>query len=228
MTPQLHDHVLTRLTSSGADQHPWSFLILAALDSADTLASCLAGSQPPTPPKRAKKAATTAAPDASPAIEPPGMYLGAVTVAGFRGIGPETRLPLHAGPGLTLVVGRNGSGKSSFAEGAEVLLTGTSLRWEGRTKAWKLGWRNLHQAQTASVSAELVAEGDGPLVASRTWDAGAELHASAAITKTKGGKAKPRFHLPADAECHRIGELRCTPQPSAVDLGLRDSDKESR
>ncbi len=65
-------------------------------------------------------------------IEPPGVYLGAITVAGFRGIGPATTLPLQPGPGLTLVVGRNGSGKSSFAEAAEVLLTGTSLRWEGR------------------------------------------------------------------------------------------------
>ena len=73
------------------------------------------------------------------------------------------------------MVGRNGSGKSSFAEGAEVLLTGTSLRWEGRTKAWKLGWRNLHQAQTASVSADLLVEGDGPLTATRTWMTGAEL-----------------------------------------------------
>ncbi len=82
-------------------------------------------------------------------------------MAGFRGIGPATTLPLQPGPGLTLVVGRNGYGKSSFAEG--VLLTGTSLRWEGRTKAWKLGWRNLHQAQTASVSADLLVAGDCPL-----------------------------------------------------------------
>ena len=84
------------------------------------------------------------------------VYLGAITVAGFRGIGPATTLPLHPGLGLTLVVARNGSGKSSFAEGAEVLLTGTRLRWEGRTKAWKLGWRTLHQAHTASVSAQLL------------------------------------------------------------------------
>ena len=47
-------------------------------------------------------------------------YLESVAVAGFRGIGPNCELRLQAGPGLTLVVGRNGSGKSSFAEGGRV------------------------------------------------------------------------------------------------------------
>ena len=130
MTPHLHDLILRRLTSTGVDQHAWSFLILAALESPESLDGCLAGTQSPTPPKRARKSSQAA--DAKPTIEPPGVYLGAITVAGFRGIGPSTTLPLQPGPGLTLVVGRNGSGKSSFAEGAEVLLTGTSLRWEGR------------------------------------------------------------------------------------------------
>ena len=60
-------------------------------------------------------APAAAAPGA--AVEPPGVYLGAITMAGFRGIGPATTLPLQPGPGLTLVVGRNGSGKNSFAEG---------------------------------------------------------------------------------------------------------------
>ncbi|MGE0361145.1 MAG: AAA family ATPase [Vicinamibacterales bacterium] len=93
--------------------------ILAALDGPDALTRYLTGTgTPPAPPKRAKAAASaaTAGPaDSTP--EPPGVFLGAVTISGFRGIGPDTRLPLHAGPGLTLVVGRNGSGKSSFAEG---------------------------------------------------------------------------------------------------------------
>src|SRR5439155_612657 len=57
-----------------------------------------------------------------PAIEPAGAYLSAVTVEGFRGIGPEARLDVPPGPGLILVVGRNGSGKSSLAEGLDVLV----------------------------------------------------------------------------------------------------------
>jgi DNA repair exonuclease SbcCD ATPase subunit len=39
---------------------------------------------------------------------------------------PATTLEVERGPGLTLVVGRNGSGKSSFAEALELLLTGDS------------------------------------------------------------------------------------------------------
>lgn len=59
------------------------------------------------------------------------VYLQDITVAGFRGIGPEVSLEAPPGPGLTVVVGRNGSGKSSFAEALEVLLTGDSLRLPG-------------------------------------------------------------------------------------------------
>ena len=64
--------------------------------------------------------------------EPLGAYLRAIAVEGFRGIGPPAELKLEPGPGLTLVVGRNGSGKSSFAEALELLLTGTNRRWHDR------------------------------------------------------------------------------------------------
>ena len=33
---------------------------------------------------------------------------------GLAGVGPETTLDLPPGPGLTVVAGRNGTGKSSF------------------------------------------------------------------------------------------------------------------
>jgi hypothetical protein len=65
-------------------------------------------------------------------------YHGTLTAAGnqrqgpCRGVGPATTLEVEPGPGLTLVVGRNGSGKSSFAEALELLLTGDSWRWRGR------------------------------------------------------------------------------------------------
>jgi hypothetical protein len=40
-------------------------------------------------------------------------FLQSIRVEGFRGAGPAATLEISPGPGLTLVVGRNGSGKSS-------------------------------------------------------------------------------------------------------------------
>lgn len=73
--------------------------------------------------------AAAPSPDGAPRL----TYLKAITVEGFRGIGPAITLPLQPGAGLTLVTGRNGSGKSSFAEAAELALTGDSKRWADRT-----------------------------------------------------------------------------------------------
>ncbi len=52
-------------------------------------------------------------------------FLTAISVAGFRGVGPAARLDLYPAPGLMVVSGRNGSGKSSFAEALELALTGS-------------------------------------------------------------------------------------------------------
>ena len=41
----------------------------------------------------------------------PPVWLSSVTVEGFRGIGARATLPLEPSPGLTVVVGRNGSGQ---------------------------------------------------------------------------------------------------------------------
>jgi len=185
VTSPLTDHVLRRLSSTGGDAEPWSLLVLAALDGDAALATYLAGTTTP-----AKPAAPAAAVP-GPAVEPPGAFVGAITVTGFRGVGPSSMLPLHPGPGLTLVVGRNGSGKSSFAEGLELLLTGENLRWTGRAKAWGLGWRNLHQPEAASIAADLLVEGRGPLSVSRAWAAGAEVSAGGSVVKAKGKSEAP-------------------------------------
>src|SRR5580704_9119213 len=95
-------------------------VLLASLDGPQALASHLGAATVAATPQHAadiKKA------------EPAGVYLRSVTVTGFRGIGARATLPVNPGPGLTLVVGRNGSGKSSFAEALEVLLTGDLKRW---------------------------------------------------------------------------------------------------
>lgn len=100
----------------------------------------------------------------------PSVYLQSVTVRGFRGIGRTARLPLTPGPGLTLVTGRNGSGKSSFAEAIEIALTGDNARWRGRSDIWRKSWRNLHHGQEPQVAVELRIDGDPePATVLRTW-----------------------------------------------------------
>lgn len=108
-----------------------------------------------------------------------GATLTEITVEGFRGIGPKRTLELKPGPGLTLVVGRNGSGKSSFAEGLEILLTGSNWRWARRSKVWRDGWRNLHRPTGTCVAAQLLVEGEpGPVVLKRSWADGAAVEGS--------------------------------------------------
>jgi ABC-type hemin transport system ATPase subunit len=97
-------------------------------------------------------------------------YLRSVTVAGFRGVGQPATLDLQPGPGLTLVVGRNGSGKSSFAEALEVLLTGELRRWQKRPAVWREGWRNLHAPDGARIDASFLLEDAGEVTISRSWD----------------------------------------------------------
>jgi recombinational DNA repair ATPase RecF len=110
-----------------------------------------------------------------------------IRVEGFRGIGPVATLELAPGPGFTLVVGRNGSGKSSFAEGLETLLTGANLRWESRTKVWREGWQNLHYAGQTTLSAELYVDGQpGLLRVTRTWPPGSDIKAANECTATLG------------------------------------------
>ena len=105
-------------------------------------------------------------------------YLDKISVQGFRGIGASCDLQVPPGPSLTLVVGRNGSGKSSFAEALELLLTGKNQRWEGRSAVWKEGWRNLHWSGSAEIAATFVVEGRGqPLTARHVWVQGEDLEA---------------------------------------------------
>jgi energy-coupling factor transporter ATP-binding protein EcfA2 len=142
-------------------------LVMAAADGPDVLDEALEGRAV----DRAEPAATVEQP-----VEPVGAYLGPVAVEGFRGVGPRASLLLRPGPGLTLVVGRNGSGKSSFAEAIEILLTGDNRRWSERSVIWREGWRNLHHPAPTEISAELAVEGTrGGATARRCWPPGTEL-----------------------------------------------------
>jgi recombinational DNA repair ATPase RecF len=124
------------------------------------------------------------APDA---LEHPALaYLASLDVTGFRGIGPTCNLTFAPGPGLTLVVGRNGSGKSSFAEAVELLLTGGVRRWGDRTLLQQ-GWRNLHHP-APSIRLALVVEGANRTTVERTWAVGQDLDSAVTTVQVAGEK----------------------------------------
>ncbi|MGW9301691.1 AAA family ATPase [Streptomyces cyaneofuscatus] len=104
------------------------------------------------------------------------VYLRSITAAGWRGVGPEATLDLPHGPGLTVITGGNGTGKSSFAEAAEIALTGFNARWDGsngakpRAATWRDGWRNLHETSAPQVAVSLTLDDAAePVTVRRTW-----------------------------------------------------------
>ncbi|MFJ2085613.1 AAA family ATPase [Micromonospora chokoriensis] len=172
-TTPLIDLIFDRLAAADVVPTETAELVLAALTSDDDLTSALAG----TPTRLGHRSPTGDGP-------PERIWLKSVTVAGFRGVGPERTLQVDPGPGLTLVVGRNGSGKSSFAEAVELALTGDSARWADKTSVWRTGWRNLHHPDPCWVDVELRVDGVAtPTRVHRAWPVGAEL-ADAEVTVT--------------------------------------------
>src|SRR5437868_9637187 len=177
MDDLLQSDVLDRLDCAGLKDRI-ADLILAAL--LDEIESVLGGSTPSRPEIKPKQA------------EPPlRAYVESITVEGFRGIGPKATISLRPGPGLTLIVGRNGSGKSSFSEALELLLTGENQRWGSkRTRIWKEGWRNLHHPDLARIEAKLSIDGRAvSYTVARSWKGGENLEDGGATVSHKGKSA---------------------------------------
>ncbi len=153
-------------------------LLLAALEGDESLSAQLSGQAQP----------RSDAPAITTPSTPAGAYLQSLTVSGFRGIGPPATLEVSPRPGLTLVVGRNGSGKSSFAEALEVLLTGNLRRWDKLPVVWRQGWRSVHYPDQAKITAEFMVEGAGSAKAQRTWPAAADFAGSSVSVQVSGEK----------------------------------------
>lgn len=89
----------------------------------------------------------------------PRVYLASISVEGFRGIGSRrATLSLESQAGLTLIYGVNGSGKSTFVEALDILLTGSTARFAGRGREWRSAWANAHSPDRGRLDAEFVVE----------------------------------------------------------------------
>ncbi|WP_045194199.1 ATP-binding protein [Rhodococcus sp. B7740] len=97
------------------------YFVLAALEGPTALQELLDGISTPHVPESSADRTVE---------EPVRAFLTSIGVAGFRGIGPKATRELRPAPGITVVSGRNGSGKSSFADALEFAVTGESYQWK--------------------------------------------------------------------------------------------------
>ncbi|WP_460599424.1 AAA family ATPase [Flexivirga lutea] len=139
-------------------------LVLAALEGNDTLDDYLEHGDP----------APVDELNTEEPVEPVGAFLNSIRVEGFRGIGAPVQVGFQPAPGLTIIAGRNGCGKSSIAEAVEVALTGSTYRWAKKTVQWKEQWRNLHQSTKAEIVVEIAEEGEGITKVGVAWEPGEE------------------------------------------------------
>ena len=164
MSDVVQELVRERLASSAADPAT-AAVVLAAFEGSDRLTAVLVDGEEP----GAHGAAAVPSVAEQADVGGGGAWLTGVRVEGFRGVAPALELTLTPGPGLVLVTGRNGSGKSSLAEAAEVALSGTSAR--SAKGLWAEGVVNLHHAGGRSVEVSLRLDGHGDVRVGRTLTA---------------------------------------------------------
>ncbi|MDL9948974.1 ATP-binding protein [Gordonia sp. ABSL11-1] len=154
------------------------YVVIAALDSDESLSEQLGGGS-----------VAHQRPDTTQVVqEPAGSFLREIRVAGFRGIGPEASLTITPYPGITVISGRNGSGKSSFAEALEYALTGQSYRWKNKAKLWADTWRNLHHGEPCEVRVDFTTENGPKTSIGAQWPDGAELSQAQHWSQREGEK----------------------------------------
>lgn len=164
------------------------YLVAAAMRGDDEFADQLGGDAPvPERPKVEKI-------DAPPPLR---AFLRSITVSGFRGIGGRATLEVNPYCGITVISGRNGSGKSSFAEALEFALTGTSYRWEAKKgQHWQASWRNLHAGEPASIKIDFAMEPDDDRTGTVAtvgvdWPPDSKLNAAERWSQIKGQTREP-------------------------------------
>lgn len=177
----LHELLFERVVADPTLNARCADLVVAAVESEKALSAVLDGSSAPAP----ADVTDAAEPDG-----PRGIYLRSIRAQGFRGVGPAARLDLQPGPGLTVVTGRNGSGKSSFAEAAELALTGENSRWRDRQNnktLWVQGWRNLHASGATEIEVEFVGQA-GAMTVRASWDEGQDVATDTRTVQSRTGQ----------------------------------------
>jgi energy-coupling factor transporter ATP-binding protein EcfA2 len=171
----VQDDLLARLAAAGKDEEPFAVFVAYACDGDEALAGAVSGETAVErrAPSRTRKAADRAV--------VPRAYLKHIKVRAFRGIGPERTLVLPEGRGLTIVSGRNGCGKSSFAEALELLLTDQCSRFSAAIAAE--GWRNHHVDENPFIAADVLMESTGLVTFSRRWGKDASLKDGETVVK---------------------------------------------
>lgn len=178
----LYDLLLDKITQDGDLSERATDLVLAAWDGQATLEDLLEG--------RPVELRTDSAPERGGHSQ---TFLAAIRVEGFRGVGKAATLKIRPGPGLTLVTGRNGSGKSSFAEAAELVLTGDCERWKKPAPAEvRQGWRNLHDPASSSITVDVVTDGaSGTTHIAWSWQPDEDLDSGRRTRQLPGAKREP-------------------------------------
>lgn len=165
---QLIDSILDLADADASLSEEAKLLVLAALQGDEGLEHALTGVYPNRP--------TRSASCEQEQVEPAGAFVKSIRVEGFRGVGPKADLPLEPTSGLTIVAGRNGSGKSTFAEAFEFALTGKSYRWDSKRKksvVWTEHWRNIHHSGSCGIRIDLAEESVGVSTIGVGWADGA-------------------------------------------------------
>ncbi|KRF24783.1 AAA family ATPase [Phycicoccus sp. Soil803] len=161
MTQDLAGLVADRIDADTALSTEAGLLVLAALESDGALVEALTG-ETSTPQVFEDTRSVPAAPTV-------GIFVKSIEVEGFRGIGAPAVVEFSPQPGLTIIAGRNGSGKSSLAEAFEVALTGSTYRWKNKSVQWKEQWRNLHHATRSRILVKVAEEGQGVTTIECLW-----------------------------------------------------------
>lgn len=181
MTQNLAGLVAERIDADAALSTEAGFLILAALESDEALDDALGGEGFETQPLEHVRSV--------PAEPVAGIFVQSIEVEGFRGIGAPAAVEFSPQPGLTIIAGRNGSGKSSLAEAFEVALTGSTYRWKNKSAQWKEHWRNLHHSTGSRILVKFAEERHGLTTIECSWPDGAiDVGATSSWAQRQGEK----------------------------------------